>query len=455
MVPQKQKQDKILNINTDKYNISNIQNHIIPIKRIYKRNISAGNLKNINSDPGLLTTRNELIHDKSKNINNMNNFINNNINNIRNINNINNIDNSNHFTQININASIIPRSQSQPNVAEVRKLPNKAFFEKSQQVKNFQKAILIKPQKINQHRKIGSIQKINIENSINENNKLDPEETFNPDEFKLIKQIGSGSYGKIYCVEWKRNKKKYALKKETIKHVESLEKKLEKTEMLLNFIKKTKSKGVIRVYGDVYQRKGKQFLYYELMEIAERDWEQELFIRQKYNKFYTEKELLTILSQLVKTFALLQKNHITHRDVKPQNVLISKGLYKICDFGEARILVRDGVICSRVRGTELYMAPILFHGLHVKLVLVSHNTYKSDVFSLGMCIFFAATLTFDSLCDMRELNDMNKIKEVVLKYLGERYSSKLINILMEMLQVDENNRPDFIKLEKKYFQIKR
>ena len=97
------------------------------------------------------------------------------------------------------------------------------------------------------------------------------------------------------------------------------------------------------------------------------------------------------------------------------------------------------------------MSPILFNGLRLKLTTVSHNTFKSDVFSLGMCIFFASTLTFNSLCDIRELNEMKLIKEQLIKYLSVRYSNKLINILYEMLQVNEDNRPDFISLEKKYF----
>ena len=187
------------------------------------------------------------------------------------------------------------------------------------------------------------------------------------------------------------------------------------------------------------------------MEIEEKDWEKELFERQKYKQYYEEKELFIIMKQLVKTLSLLQKNHITHRDIKPQNVLITKGNYKISDFGEARTLLREGVIVSRVRGTELYMSPILFNGLRLKLHQVSHNTFKSDVFSLGMCLFFATTLTFNSLCDIRELNDMKLIKDKLMKYLSERYSIKLINILSEMLEIEESNRPDFITLEKKYF----
>ena len=279
----------------------------------------------------------------------------------------------------------------------------------------------------------------------------DPKENFDPNEFTIIKRIGEGTYGKIYLTQWKKNNKKYAMKKEIIKGSESLKKNKEKTKIVINFIKKTKSKGVIKIYGDLVKKKVSEYHYYVLMEIADRDWEKELFERQKFKQFYSEKELFKIMNQLIKTLSLLQKNHITHRDIKPQNVLISKGSYKISDFGEARTLIRQGIIVSRVRGTELYMSPILFQGLRLKLVQVSHNTFKSDVFSFGMCIFFASTLTFNSLCDIRELDDMKLIKEKLIKYLSGRYSFKLINILYEMLQVEENNRPDFLTLEKKYF----
>ena len=278
-----------------------------------------------------------------------------------------------------------------------------------------------------------------------------PKENFDPNEFYIIKRIGEGTYGKIYLVQWKKNNKKYAMKKEIIKGNESLKKKKEKTKIVINFIKKTGNKGVIKIYGDLVKKKGNEYHYYVLMEIADRDWEKELFERQKLKQYYSEKEIFIIMNQLIKTLSLLQKNHITHRDIKPQNVLVSKGIYKISDFGEARTLLREGIIVSRVRGTELYMSPILFNGLRLKLNQISHNTFKSDVFSLGMCLFFASTLTFNSLCDIRELNDMKIIKEKLMKYLSGKYSLNLINILIEMLQIEENNRPDFITLEKKYF----
>ena len=144
----------------------------------------------------------------------------------------------------------------------------------------------------------------------------------------------------------------------------------------------------------------------------------------------------------------MQKNNIAHRDIKPQNILIIKGVYKLCDFGEAIVFEKDEDNPQNIKGTELYMSPILFYGLRYKYKQVKHNAYKSDVFSLGLCILLAATLNYDSLCQIRELTDMNQIKNIILYYLLPRYSLNFITFLLIMLEVNENKRPDFIQLEK-------
>ena len=46
---------------------------------------------------------------------------------------------------------------------------------------------------------------------------------------------------------------------------------------------------------------------------------------------------------------------------------------------------------------------------------------------------------------------MKLIREKIIKYLGDKYTIKLIDIVNEMVQLEENNRPDFITLEQKYF----
>ena len=93
------------------------------------------------------------------------------------------------------------------------------------------------------------------------------------------------------------------------------------------------------------------------------------------------------------------------------------------------------------------MSPILFKALNTRQKKVLHNTYKSDVFSLGMCIFLAATLTYQSLYDIRELKNMENIKNILVKYLIAKYSYNFVETLLKMLEVNEEIRPDFIQLE--------
>jgi hypothetical protein len=297
---------------------------------------------------------------------------------------------------------------------------------------------------------LSAIQGNYIKNSIilsYNNNLNEPGEKLNLMEFELSKEIGKGTYGKIYSVKWKLNNKFYALKREKLNNIAGVKKRQNTFKIIKEFVKKTNSKGLVNIYSNLYLQKEKDFYYYELMEMCDRDFEQEIKFRGSYYLFYTENEFRNIICQLITTLASLQKNHITHRDIKPQNILVVNGQYKLCDFGEIRVMQREGIVVQRVRGSELYMSPILFYGLRNKLIQVRHNTYKSDVFSLGMCLFFAAGLSYRGPVEIREVSDMKQKAIILNKHLGGRYSQKLIKILHLMLQTEESNRPDFILLE--------
>ena len=285
----------------------------------------------------------------------------------------------------------------------------------------------------------------NIKNKIKIQNNP---EIINPEEYIKIKKIGEGSFGEIFKVKWIKNNKNYAMKEMRFQNEENLLALQKKLFFINDFGKRTNSKGLIKIYGYTFMKKKNDYYFYEIMELAEKDWEQEIIFRQKYFNYYTEKELFSITKQLIKVLSLLQQNHITHRDIKLQNILLVNNKYKLCDFGESRNLNQKGIIVQPVRGSELYMSPILFLGLNNKLMYVTHNTYKSDMFSLGMCILFAATLDCECLYEIRELNNMNEIRKKKKKYLKKRYSDYFIEILLCMLEVKEKRRPDFIQLEK-------
>jgi serine/threonine protein kinase len=281
------------------------------------------------------------------------------------------------------------------------------------------------------------------------NKESNPTDNFNITEFQIIKQIGKGGFGKIYCIKWIKNNRLYALKKyNLIKNELNYFK--AKVEILKYLTKKIEdNNGFIKIYGDkcIQQKNPNEIHYYIIMELGERDWFKELKIREAYFMHYSENELFDIITQLVKTLSLMQKNNITHRDIKLQNIILCKGIYKLCDFDESEIVNQNTEVCQTIKGSKLYMSPILYYALKRKEENVIHNPYKSDVFSLGMCSLFAASFTRKLLCDIREIKDMNLISKIVNKALNKRYSHKFINLIVKMLQLDEKLRFDFLELE--------
>ena len=222
------------------------------------------------------------------------------------------------------------------------------------------------------------------------------------------------------------------------------------------------------------------------MELADYDWEKEIKKRSKLKLYYTENELISILKSLIETFSLLQTKGISHRDIKPQNILcynknnensnfnnkknlnennlnLNNKIYKIADFGEAKTkekkrleeqksieeIYQNDTNKQTIKGTELYMSPILFKAYRTYPYLgnVQYNAFKNDVFSLGLTFLFASTLTFQSLYEIREVYDMNKIKNNVEKYLNGKYSKKFIECILYMIEIDEKKRPDFIEMD--------
>ena len=141
---------------------------------------------------------------------------------------------------------------------------------------------------------------------------------------------------------------------------------------------------------------------------------------------------------------------MAHRDIKPQNILIfPNNVYKIADLGEAKSMRSNRIQMATLRGSELFMSPLLYNGLKYSKQNIRHNPFKSDMFSLGLCFLYALCLTIRVLENIRELNNMKNIKNVIYRYLDKnRYSDKLIKVILRMIDLDENIRYDFDELEK-------
>ena len=96
----------------------------------------------------------------------------------------------------------------------------------------------------------------------------------------------------------------------------------------------------------------------------------------------------------------------------------------------------------------MYMSPALFKALQENKDDIKHDIYKSDVFSLGYCFVYAATLDFKIIDNIRNLNNDFKVRKILQRILFLRYSKEFIELIYKMISVNEDDRVDFIGLDK-------
>ena len=264
--------------------------------------------------------------------------------------------------------------------------------------------------------------------------------------YMFDKNLGEGGYAAIFSV-YKiddESYKEFAMKKILGRSIEETEKFTKEFELVYS----CDHPNIMKIYGiTINMLDPTTFSLYVLMEIAKRDWNTDIKRHLKQKKNYPENELINILRQLINGLLYLQKQlHIAHRDIKPQNILLfPNNVYKIADFGEAKeIKISKGV--NTLRGTELYMSPALYSGLKEERNDINHNPYKSDVFSLGLCFIYAATLNFDLLYQIRKASNNNQMNNILKQQLKKKYTQDFIEILSHMMDIDENKRYDFTEL---------
>ena len=269
---------------------------------------------------------------------------------------------------------------------------------------------------------------------------------FNIDNYTIKKTLGEGTNGVIYLVMNNTTKKFYAMKKLIANNISELD--FLQKEFQICY--QNPHPNVLTIYGVCVRCfDSTTFVLYVLMPLAEKDLEMEISERIRRKKYYKESELINMIKQLVEALYYLQKErNVAHRDIKPENILIFKNhVLKLADFGEAKVNNANKKK-KTIRGTEFYMSPILYEGNLKSKYDIQHNPFKSDVFSLGYCFICASALDPEVINEIRQVKEQSKIKQILKKYFHNEYSDKYINLLLKMITLDENQRVDFIGLEK-------
>ncbi len=127
---------------------------------------------------------------------------------------------------------------------------------------------------------------------------------------------------------------------------------------------------------NVYDVGEENDIHYIVMELVE-GITLKKYIEKKARLSY--KEAVSIAIQVSMGIEAAHNNHIIHRDIKPQNIIISKdGKVKVTDFGIAKAATSN-TITSNVMGSVHYTSPEQARG--------GYSDEKSDIYSLGITMF--------------------------------------------------------------------
>ena len=160
-----------------------------------------------------------------------------------------------------------------------------------------------------------------------------------------------------------------------------------------------------------------------------------------------EANLWLLLKQITGALAYAQtqvsaKQNVAHRDVKPQNILRSaEGRWVLCGFGNAKT-VNFGEDEHTMVGTPLFISPQLRQNFG-RSDFAQYNPFKSDVYSLGLSLYYAATLQEPQVLAVQK--NLQETTQTVVSSLP--CSESLKRVLIYMLQVEEADRPDFLQLQ--------
>ena len=135
---------------------------------------------------------------------------------------------------------------------------------------------------------------------------------------------------------------------------------------------------------NIYDAGNEEGIHYIVMELAE-GMTLKRYIR-RYGRL-SARETVDFAIQIASGLQAAHEHHIIHRDIKPQNILVSdSGTIKVTDFGIARAATGDDTISSSAMGSVRYLSPEQARG--------GYADERSDIYSLGITIYEMATGKF-------------------------------------------------------------
>ena len=194
---------------------------------------------------------------------------------------------------------------------------------------------------------------------------------FIAERYEILERIGSGGMSDVYKAKCHKLNRYVAIK--VLKPEYSEDK---------TFVSKFKAEaqaaaGLMHAnIVNVYDVGEENVIYYIVMELVEG-----ITLKKYIEKkgVLGVREAVSIAIQVAQGIDAAHKHNIVHRDIKPQNIIISKeGKVKVTDFGIARA-ASSNTINSSVMGSVHYISPEQARG--------GYSDEKSDIYSFGITLY--------------------------------------------------------------------
>ena len=260
--------------------------------------------------------------------------------------------------------------------------------------------------------------------------------------FEILNYIGKGGSGIVFQGKFKKIKTdKFAAIKFIIqKNSEAQRKnknKANENHMEIIIHNRLKHKNIPEIYGFYQINEGTciamEFCKYDLPN----------FKKQILKKCFSETLICYISFQILEAILNLQKNHIIHLDIKPQNILIDEYLnVKLCDFSiSLNYKSTEKNLNLQRAGTSYFISPEVLEEKTIELSEAS----KIDIYSFGVLIYLLSY--YDYPYNLNKINDkdypkiLKNIQDNELEFPQKvKHSQMLQNFLIKCLEKDIKKR---------------
>lgn len=252
------------------------------------------------------------------------------------------------------------------------------------------------------------------------------------ENFKIIRQLGKGSFGEVSKVYRKTDKKIYALKKIQLRGVSRKEQQYALNEVRL--LASLHHKNIIKFYEAFPD--GRSCYSMSLCIVLEYaqggDLDRLVKNHKKKATSIPEETIWSFASQIANGICFLHQSKILHRDIKAANCFLTHdGVVKIGDMNISRTIEKGQLVKTKM-GTPYYMSPEILNNLPYDS--------KCDVWSFGCLVYELASLKYPftgtSIYGLSKNICAGKYKHIP----NNLYSKSIWRLIYSMLRVRPERR---------------